>query len=592
MKKDKKYLFYRLFRYVTPYKSAIVISVFAMVAIAIFEPMVPALLTPLIDENLIKNSSESSWKIPLFLIIIFIFKGLAEYIANVSSQWIANKAISEIRQDVFEHQLLLPLKTHQNETPGRITSRFLYDIPQISASLSSAWIILIRDSLVLFALTSYLFYISWTLTIIMLLVAPPIAFLINNVGKKMRSSNVEIQEATGELAKAIDQSIKGIREIKLYGNEKQQNLTFKQVSEYIRKKTMHVVKLSAANVPTVQVLAALAVTVVIYVATLLSEQNELTPGQFVSFIAAMSLLFEPIRRLTGVNSVIQKGIAASKSIFNLLDLEQEKTNGNKNSLMKATFVFQNSDSPLISFKNVVFKYSNQDELALNNVTFEIFRNESIGVVGRSGSGKSTIFNLLSGFYKISDGQIKINSKNIELIPLKILRKNISWVGQPVVLFDDSVKSNILVGNPNATDDEILRALDASNSKEFVEKLKNKINFSIGPNGALLSGGQCQRLAIARSLVRNAPIFLFDEATSALDSRSENLIHNAITKTKRDKTIITIAHRISTIKECDRIFVFDSGRLIQIGNHNDLIQQDGMYRELVSASEGKINYRPK
>ena len=441
MKKDKKYLFYRLFRYVTPYKSAIVISVFAMVAIAIFEPMVPALLTPLIDENLIKNSSESSWKIPLFLIIIFIFKGLAEYIANVSSQWIANKAISEIRQDVFEHQLLLPLKTHQNETPGRITSRFLYDIPQISASLSSAWIILIRDSLVLFALTSYLFYISWTLTIIMLLVAPPIAFLINNVGKKMRSSNVEIQEATGELAKAIDQSIKGIREIKLYGNEKQQNLTFKQVSEYIRKKTMHVVKLSAANVPTVQVLAALAVTVVIYVATLLSEQNELTPGQFVSFIAAMSLLFEPIRRLTGVNSVIQKGIAASKSIFNLLDLEQEKTNGNKNSLMKATFVFQNSDSPLISFKNVVFKYSNQDELALNNVTFEIFRNESIGVVGRSGSGKSTIFNLLSGFYKISDGQIKINSKNIELIPLKILRKNISWVGQPVVLFDDSVKSN-------------------------------------------------------------------------------------------------------------------------------------------------------
>ena len=178
MKEDKKYLFYRLFRYVTPYKSAIVISILAMFTIAIFEPMVPALLTPLIDENLIKNSSESSWKIPLYLIMVFIFKGLAEYIANVTSQWIANKAISEIRQDVFKHQLLLPLETHQSETPGRITSRFLYDIPQISASLSSAWIILIRDSLVLLALTSYLFYISWTLTIIMLLVAPPIAFLI------------------------------------------------------------------------------------------------------------------------------------------------------------------------------------------------------------------------------------------------------------------------------------------------------------------------------------------------------------------------------------------------------------------------------
>ena len=584
MKDNKKELVVKLFRYVTPYKFAITISLVAMVVIAIFEPLVPALLTPLIDENLVKNNYDNAWKIPALLILVFVFKGLAEYIANVSSQWIANKAISEIRQDVFKHQILLPLETHNYETPGRITSRFLYDIPQISASISSAWIILIRDSLVLIALTSYLFYVSWALTLIMLIVAPPIAFLINRVGEKMRSSNLEIQEATGELAKSINQSIEGIKEIKLYGNEKQQSLSFKKVSEYIRKKTMRVVKLSSANVPTVQVLAALAVTVVIYVATLLSKQNELTPGQFVSYIAAMSLLFEPIRRLTSVNAVIQKGLAASKSIFNLLRLEKEEIHTNDDSDQNFSLDVCDPRSPMIEFEQVSFKYLDQNEYALKDVSFKIFKNESIGIVGASGSGKTTIINLLSGFYNVTKGEIKIGSKNLNKISLETLRKSISWVGQPVVLFDESVKSNVLMGNNSADENQVIEALKKSNSMEFVNKLDNKIHYKIGPNGSLLSGGQCQRLAIARSLLRNAPIFLFDEATSALDSQSEKAIFDAITKIKKNKTIITIAHRISTIRNCDRIFVFDAGKLIQIGSHNELIKKDGMYKKLVLISE--------
>ena len=584
MKENKKELLVKLFRYITPYKFAITISILAMLAIAIFEPMVPALLTPLIDENLVKNSYGDAWKIPTLLILVFIVKGFAEYIANVSSQWIANKAISEIRQDVFKHQISLPLEIHRHETPGRITSRFLYDIPQISASISSAWIIIIRDSLVLIALTSYLFYVSWALTFIMLIVAPPIAFLINKVGEKMRSSNIEIQEATGELAKAINQSIVGIKEIKLYANQKQQNMVFKKVSEYIRRKTMNVVKLSAANVPTVQVLAALAVTVVIYVATLLSKQNELTPGQFVSYIAAMSLLFEPIRRLTSVNTVIQKGLAASKSIFTLLGLEKEEIHI-KDSLNK-NFSLNNSKNiaPILEFKKVSFKYLDQKEYALENVSFKVFKNESIGIVGSSGSGKTTIINLLCGFYKVSEGEIKVGSTNLNEIPLKELRKNISWVGQPIVLFDESIKSNVLMGCDSYDEKQVIEALKKSNSMEFVSKLENDIHFKIGPNGSLLSGGQCQRLAIARSIIRNAPIFLFDEATSALDSQSEKAIFDAFTKIKKNKTTIIIAHRISTIKNCDRIFVFDLGKLIQIGNHNELMQQAGTYKKLVLASE--------
>ncbi len=588
MKENNKELIFKLFRYITPYKLAIAISLGAMLTVAIFEPLVPALLTPLIDENLIKNSTDSSWKIPLYLIIVFVFKGLAEYIANVSSQWIANKAISEIRHDVFKHQMLLPIKTHQKESPGRITSRFLYDIPQISASISSAWIILVRDSLILITLTIYLLFVSWVLTLIILTVAPPIAFLIHNVGKKMRVSNFEIQESTGELAKAIEQSVNGIKEIKLYGNEARQNESFKKISESIRKKTMHIVRLSAANVPTVQVLAALAVTVVIYAATLLSKHNELSPGQFVSYIAAMSLLFEPIRRLTSVNAVIQKGLAASKSIFAILNLKREDFKENVNTDNKFSIARSKSSLPIIRFENVSFKYPDQNEFAIKDLSFQIYENESIGIVGSSGSGKTTIINLLSGFYKTTDGRIEINSKNIDEIPVNVLRKNISWVGQPVILFDDTIKENILVGCPTASRNQVLEALETSNSIEFIKKLDKDVNFNIGPNGSLLSGGQCQRLAIARALIRKAPIVLFDEATSALDSESENTIQNSIEKIKKDKTIITIAHRISTIKNCDRIFVFDSGKITQSGKHEELIKQEGVYRKLVIAFEG--NYK--
>ncbi len=561
-----------------------------MILVAIFEPMVPALLTPLIDENLINKNDQNSWKIPTLLLLVFIFKGIAEYLANVSSQWIANKAISEIRQDVFEHQISLPLKIHQKETLGRITSRFLYDIPQVSASISSAWIIIIRDSMVLVALTGYLFYVSWHLTIIMLLVAPPIAYLIDRVGKKMRKSNLEIQETTGELAKAIDQSVNGIKEIKLYGNEIEQNSYFRKLSENIRKKTMKIVKLSAANVPIVQFLAALAVTFVIYIATLLSDHNELSPGEFVSFIAAMSLLFEPIRRLTSVNNIIQKGLAASRSIFSLLNLRKERID--KDGISKGdnwnALIPKNLTSPLISFEDVSFIYSDQTEFALNNISFDIFKNESIGIVGASGSGKTTIVNLLLGFYYPTRGNIKINSRNIEEIPLHILRRNFSWVGQPIVLFNETIRFNLLIGKSNANDDEINNALHISNSYEFVNKLEDKLDFIIGTNGSFLSSGQCQRLAIGRAMLRNAPIFLFDEATSALDSVSEEAIRNSISKIKKLSTVITIAHKISTIKDCDRILVLDSGSLYQIGSHEELVNKEGVYKKLFNTKESKKN----
>ena len=567
----------RLTGYALKYKSGLVCSILAMIAVAVLEPLVPALLKPLIDENFSQSSNVNPLKIPILLLAVFLFKGLAEYASNVLSQWVANKVITDIRDAVFIHQLNITIENYLSESPGRIISRFLYDIPQISASLSAAWIILIRDSLILIALLSYLFFVSWPLTLVMLLTAPPIIFLINFVGKKLRKSNFEIQENTALMTKTITQVTNGIREIKLYGVEKKISTLFERTSELIRSKTMYVVKLTAANVPTVQFLAALAVTIVIYLATLLSQGDKLTPGAFVSFIAAMSLMFEPIRRLTGVNAILQKGFAACDSIFEILDKQVEI---HENSPDSSSQIIENHDGMKIEFENVSFKYPATDQYSLKDVSFKITDTEFIGIVGSTGSGKSTLFNLFAAFYLPTKGKININGVSIEDLSKKSLREKISWVGQPVTLFDDSVFSNVAIGNTNASRSDVLKALEIAHCMDFVEKLPDGINTIIGPNGSNLSGGQRQRLAIARALLRNSSIYLFDEATSALDSHSAGLIRMVYDQIKGHKTLVVISHDLTTLTNANKIYVFEKGSLVESGAHSDLIDKKH-YSKLVN-----------
>ena len=567
----------RLTGYALKYKSGLVCSILAMIAVAALEPLVPALLKPLIDENFSQSSNVNPLKIPILLLAVFLFKGLAEYGSNVLSQWVANKVITDIRDAVFTHQLNITIENYLSESPGRIISRFLYDIPQISASLSAAWIIVIRDSLILIALLSYLFFVSWPLTLVMLLTAPPIIFLINFVGKKLRKSNFEIQENTALMTKTITQVTNGIREIKLYGVEKKISTLFNRTSELIRSKTMYVVKLTAANVPTVQFLAALAVTIVIYLATLLSQGDKLTPGAFVSFIAAMSLMFEPIRRLTGVNAILQKGFAACDSIFEILD---KKVEIHENSLNSSSQIIENRDGMKIEFENVSFKYPATDQYSLKDVSFKITDREFIGIVGSTGSGKSTLFNLFAAFYLPTKGKINVNGVSIEGLSKKSLREKISWVGQPVTLFDDSVFSNVAIGNINASKSDVLKALEIAHCMDFVEKLPDGIHTIIGPNGSNLSGGQRQRLAIARALLRHSSIYLFDEATSALDSHSAGLIRMVYDEIKGHKTLVVISHDLSTLTNANKIYVFDNGSLVESGTHTELIDKKH-YSKLVN-----------
>ena len=559
----------RLTGYALKYKSGLVCSILAMIAVAVLEPLVPAMLKPLIDENFSQSSDVNPLRIPILLLTVFLFKGLAEYASNVLSQWVANKVITDIRDAVFTHQLNITLENYLSESPGRIISRFLYDIPQISASLSAAWIIVVRDSLILVALLSYLFFVSWPLTLVMLLTAPPIIFLINFVGKKLRKSNFEIQENTALMTKTISQATNGIREIKLYGVEKKISTLFNRTSELIRSKTMYIVKLTAANVPTVQFLAALAVTIVIYLATLLSQGDKLTPGAFVSFIAAMSLMFEPIRRLTGVNAILQKGFAACDSIFKILDKQVEI---HEISINSSSEIIGNRDGIEIEFENVSFKYPATDQHSLKDVSFKISDREFIGIVGSTGSGKSTLFNLFAAFYLPTKGKINVNGVSIEDLSKKSLREKISWVGQPVTLFDDSIFSNVAIGNTNASKSDVLKALEIAHCMDFVEKFPNGMNTIIGPNGSKLSGGQRQRLAIARALLRNSSIYLFDEATSALDSHSAGLIRIVYDQIKGYKTLVVISHDLTTLTNANKIYVFEKGSLVESGAHSELIKK--------------------
>ncbi len=568
-------LYRRLLGSVRPYSRVVLLSILAMVAAASLEPVLPGLLKPLVDESLIKKSQTAQWQVPLFLMLAFLAKGVAEYAANVSSQWIANKAINDLRQQVFRHQMHLPIPVHQAEAGGRMLSRILYDIPQVGAALSNAWIIVVRDTLIIIGLTGYLIYTAWELTLVIVAIAPIVAWLIRVASRKLRGSNREMQETAGRLTGTVEETLGGVREIKLFGTHDHEDARFADISEKLRKQTMHTVRVSAINVPLVQVLAAAAVATVIWTATSLSAQDKLSPGEFVSFVTAMSMLFEPIRRLTNINAVIQRGLAGAQSIFELLDTPAE--------VDTATGSFPRATGAL-RFEHISFRYPGQTEYALRDFDLDIPPGQTIALVGASGSGKSTLVNLVARFYDIDEGRILLDGMPLASLPLAHLRQQLGWVGQQVVLFDDTIAANIAYGRPDASEADIRAAARAAHALEFIDKLPDGLATRVGANGSLLSGGQRQRIAIARAFLRDSPILLLDEATSALDNESERAVKDALIELRRNRTVIVIAHRLSTIRDADRIVVMERGRIVESGTHDTLVAAGGAYARLLASGE--------
>ena len=567
-------LYGRLILTIRPYRSVVALSVLAMVAAAALEPVLPALLKPLVDQNLIAKNTETQWWVPVALVLSFLAKGVAEYVANVASQWIANKAITDLRRQVFAHQMELPLAEHMAQSQGRMLSRLLYDIPQVGAALSSAWIVVVRDTLIIIGLTGYLLYTAWELTLLIFAIAPIVAWLITIASKKLRGGNEAMQESAGAMTGAIEESLAGVREIKIFGTQAHEAARFATITEDLRANTMRTVRISALNVPLVQVLAALAVAAVIWMASNLSAQDRLSPGTFVAFVAAMAMLFEPIRRLTNINDVIQRGLAGAQSLFELLDTPPEPASAAARAMPRAR--------GHVRFEGVSFRYPGQEAWAVQDFSLELRPGETLALVGASGSGKTTIVQLMARFFEPTQGRILLDGQDIAQMDLVALRTQLGWVGQHVVLFDDTVAANIAYGRPDATAAQIAQAAASANALEFIEALPQGLQSRVGVNGGQLSGGQRQRIAIARAFVKDAPILLLDEATSALDNASERAVKDAVALLRQQRSVLVVAHRLSTVRDADRIIVMEHGRAVESGSHDELAAANGAYARLLAS----------
>ncbi|AHF01092.1 ABC transporter permease [Thiomicrospira aerophila AL3] len=569
-------LYGKLLRYIVPYKSAIALTLFSLVIIALLEPATAYVLKDLVDIGLIEQDPNSFVVLPFLLALVFVFKGVFEYISKVVSQWISERATLQIRHDMFEKLQFMTLQSFQETTSGHLMSKITHNVSQTSQALVNAWVILIRDTLMIIALVAYMLYVSWELTLLMLVIAPVVAFLINKASQLMRKYSRKSQENMGAVTQQLEESIHAHKDIKIYGAEGYEISRFNQVLAKQMQYNIKQVRVSALNVPLVQVIAAIALSFVVYFAMKLAADGAFTPGELVSFILAMALTFDPIRRLTSVNITLQKGLAAAESIFDFLAIDNETNSGTQTPPIKGE----------LQLKNLVFYYDTATTPTLKNVNLTIPAYQTTALVGASGSGKSTLVNLIARFYAPTSGQILLDHTPLAQIELNYLRSHIAFVSQHVVLFNDSIRANIAYGHEEFDEAAIIQAAKDAHAWEFIEKLPAGLDTMIGDNGALLSGGQRQRIAIARAFLKNAPILILDEATSALDNQSEAMIQQAMAKLRQNRTVIIIAHRLSTIEQADQIAVLDQGELVELGTHSQLLAKQGAYARLQQQGELK------
>jgi subfamily B ATP-binding cassette protein MsbA len=554
-------IYLRLLRHAKPHWRVMAIAVLAMMCSAALEPVLPALMQPLIDKSLIQKNAASMWQIPLFIVLAFVLKGVADYVSNVASQTVAQKTIADLRALIFAHQLDLPLPRHQREEGGRMLSRVTYDTTLVGEAVSSAWVTILRDSLVLLGLLGFLFYTAWQLTLLVLLIAPALALTIRSINKRIRKSSENVQTWMGRVTGLVQEGLSGLREIKMFGAHEEQGERFQKSNQALRREQMRVIRVQAVNVPLVQILAACSVAAVIFVASKLSRENLLTPGEFVAFITGMSMVFEPVRRLTNVNASLQRGLVAAKSIFDLLDEVGER--GRQATQLIEGRTGENADKsleaagnralpPEIRFEKVSYQYEGQSTDGLQCLSAVIPAGTSAVVVGESGAGKSTLLYLLCGFDRPSTGIILINGRPVDSMTVDELRNQISYVGQSAALFDMTVRQNLSIGGSAATEPEIWLALERASAAAFVRELPLGLDTRLGTLGDTLSGGQKQRLSIARAFLKDAPILLLDEPTSALDRDSELAVLNGLAALVKNRTTLIVSHAPERLLHFDQV----------------------------------------
>lgn len=566
--------FKRLWPMIKPFKAGLIASGIALVFNALADSGLIYLLKPVLDDGFGK-ANHSFLKIMAFVVVgMIILRGVTNFISNYCLAWVSGKVVMTMRRRLFKHLMFMPVSFFDRNSTGKLLSRITYDSEMIASSSSGSLITIVREGAYIISLLAVMFYTSWELTLVLFVIGPIIAVLITIVSKIFRKLSKNLQDSMGELTATTEQMLKGHKVVISFGGQFVEEERFNKVSNNMRRKGMKMVTADSISDPVVQIIASFALVAVLFLATtpLIAEDN-LSAGSFTVVFSSMLAMMRPLKSLTNVNSQFQRGMAACQTLFAILDLEPEKDSG--------TYKAEPAKGAL-EFKNVSFAYQGKEELALNNISFSVPAGKTVALVGRSGSGKSTIANLVTRFYDIEQGEILLDGVNIQDYRLSNLRENCAVVSQQVHLFNDTIANNIAyAAQDKYSREEIIAAAKAAYALEFIEKLPQGFDTVIGENGASLSGGQRQRLAIARALLRNSPVLILDEATSALDTESERAIQSALDELKKDRTVIVIAHRLSTIENADEILVIDHGEIRERGNHKALLEQNGAYKQLYS-----------
>ncbi|RDH83979.1 MAG: lipid A export permease/ATP-binding protein MsbA [endosymbiont of Galathealinum brachiosum] len=563
----------RLLSYTFQNKGVFAFAVASMVLVALSQPAFAALMEPMLDGGFINKDPEIIQWLPYAFISVFIVRAIAGFASDYSMTWIGRKVIQTLRAQMFERLIMLPNNYYDNTSTGETISRFIYDVEQLATASTTAVTILIKDSLMLVSLIGWMFYLSPMLAGVFLVLAPVMALIVTIVSRRFRDISKRIQSSMGTISHVLEESVQGQRVVKIFGGQKYELDRFYKNNNHNRQQNMKLMVSTSLSTAILQIIVAFALAGIIYVAIQEGLKDNLTAGTFTAYITAATMLFAPLKRLTNINAVIQKGVAAAESVFEFLDIEQESDKGTYNvDRVKGEIVFEDLN----------FAYEGHpDKAVLNNINLHIKPGETIAFVGQSGSGKSTLVNLIPRLYSGYNGKILLDGVNLEDYKIENLRDHIAYVGQEVVLFNDTIAHNITYGFDDIDENKLNEAAIAAHAMEFIERQEQGMYSLTGEKGVLLSGGQRQRLVIARALFKNAPVLIMDEATSALDTESERIIQSALEALTKNRTTLVIAHRLSTIENADKIVVMEKGNIVEVGTHAELLQKGAAYSALHS-----------